>query len=90
MPRYFVTVEGFTDQTGSKEYNDQLSRERANQVISYLVGTHNIPVYRVHMIGLGDQKLVDNGKGRKARQDSRRVEITVFSAKPLTVSDASN
>ena len=90
MPRYFITVEGYTDQTGSKEYNDQLSRERANQVISYLVGTHNIPVYRVHMIGLGDQKLVDNGKGRQARQASRRVEVTIFSAKPLTVSDASN
>jgi outer membrane protein OmpA-like peptidoglycan-associated protein len=86
LPRYFITVEGFTDQTGSKEYNDQLSRERANQVISYLVGTHNIPVYRIHMIGLGDQKLIDNGKGRKAREASRRVEVTIFGAKALTVS----
>lgn len=86
LPRYFITVEGFTDQTGSAAYNDQLSRERANQVISYLVGSHDIPVYRIHMVGLGDQKLIDNGKGKKARQESRRVEITVFTAKPLSAS----
>lgn len=86
MPRYFITVEGFTDQTGSSSYNDTLSRERANQVISYLVGAHDVPVYRIHMVGLGDQKLIDDGKGKEARKESRRVEITVYSAKPLSAS----
>jgi outer membrane protein OmpA-like peptidoglycan-associated protein len=86
VQRYFITVEGFTDQTGSSARNDQLSRERANQVISYLVGSHDIPVYRIHMVGLGEQKLIDEGKGKKAREASRRVEITIYSAKPLTAS----
>jgi OmpA-OmpF porin, OOP family len=86
LPRYFITVEGFTDQTGAASYNDMLSRERANAVISYLVGSHDVPVYRIHMVGLGQQKLIDAGKGKKAREASRRVEITVFSAKPLTAS----
>ena len=86
QPRYFITVEGFTDQTGSSARNDQLSRERANQVISYLVGSHDIPVYRIHMVGLGEQKLIDEGKGKEAREASRRVEITIYSAKPLTAS----
>ena len=83
LQRYFITVEGYTDQTGNAAYNDTLSRERANAVISYLVGSHNVPVYRVHMIGLGQQKLIDDGKGKDARAASRRVEITVYSAKPL-------
>ena len=61
---------------------------RAEQVISYLVGSHDIPVYRIHMVGLGDQKLVDDGKGKEARAASRRVEITVYTAKPLTASAA--
>ena len=90
LPRYFITVEGFTDQTGAASYNDMLSRERANAVIAYLVGSHDVPVYRIHMVGLGQQKLIDTGKGagkgKDARQASRRVEITVFSAKPLTAS----
>jgi len=84
--RYFITVEGFTDQTGTAAINDQLSRARANKVISYLVGSHDVPVYRIHMVGLGDQKLIDEGKGKKAREASRRVEITVYTAKPLTTS----
>jgi outer membrane protein OmpA-like peptidoglycan-associated protein len=86
--RYFVTVEGYTDQTGDKAFNDQLSRNRANQVISYLVGSHDVPVYRIHMVGLGDQKLVDEGKGKEARKQSRRVEITIYTAKPLTTASA--
>jgi outer membrane protein OmpA-like peptidoglycan-associated protein len=84
--RYFITIEGFTDQTGDKAFNDQLSRARANQVISYLVGSHDVPVYRIHTVGLGDQKLIDDGKGKDARAASRRVEITIFTAKPLSTS----
>ena len=86
--RYFITVEGFTDQTGPASLNDQLSRNRANAVISYLVGSHDVPVYRIHMVGLGEQKLIDEGKGRDARAQSRRVEITVYTAKPLTTATA--
>jgi outer membrane protein OmpA-like peptidoglycan-associated protein len=40
------------------------------------------------MVGLGDQKLIDDGKGKKAREESRRVEITIYSAKPLSASAA--
>jgi OOP family OmpA-OmpF porin len=86
--RYFITVMGYTDQTGDQAFNDRLSRARADQVISYLVGSHDIPVYRIHMVGLGDQKLIDEGKGKEARAASRRVEITVYTAKPLTASAA--
>jgi len=86
QPRYFITVEGFTDQTGDQAFNDRLSRARADQVISYLVGSHDVPVYRIHVVGLGDQKLIDEGKGKKAREASRRVEITVYTAKPLSAS----
>jgi outer membrane protein OmpA-like peptidoglycan-associated protein len=84
--RYFITIEGFTDQTGDRAFNDRLSRSRAEQVISYLVGSHDVPVYRIHMVGLGDQKLIDEGKGKEARAASRRVEITVYTAKPLSAS----
>ena len=84
--RYFITVMGFTDQTGDQAFNDRLSRARAEQVISYLVGSHDVPVYRIHMVGLGDQKLIDAGKGKEARAASRRVEITVYTAKPLSAS----
>ena len=84
MKRYFIAVEGFTDTTGSAAYNNQLSRRRAENVMQYLVAKHDIPVYRIHMIGLGEDKPVDPGKGRAARAKNRRVEVTIYTAENST------
>jgi OOP family OmpA-OmpF porin len=84
--RFFIAVEGYTDKTGSRAYNEALSRRRADAVMTYLVAKHDIPVYRVHMIGLGDEKPVDEGKNREARAKNRRVEVKVFNADQVTAS----
>lgn len=78
--RYFITIEGFTDNTGSKEYNDELSRRRAYAVVEYLVAQHNVPLYRIHTVGLGKLKPAEEGSSRAARAKNRRVEVTIFSA----------
>jgi OOP family OmpA-OmpF porin len=84
--RFFIAVEGYTDMTGSRAYNEALSRRRADAVVQYLVAKHEIPIYRIHMIGLGEEKPVDEGKGRDARAKNRRVEVKVFSADQVTAS----
>ena len=84
--RFFIVVEGFTDKTGDKEYNASLSRRRANQVVQYLVATGDIPVYRIHNIGLGDQKPADDANTREARARNRRVEVKVYTADGVAVS----
>lgn len=58
MDRYVVEIEGFTDRTGPRDYNLALSRRRADAVVRYLV-SKNIPLRRIHMLGLGEQ--VANG-----------------------------
>jgi outer membrane protein OmpA-like peptidoglycan-associated protein len=78
--RYFIAVEGFTDKVGSAEYNEALSRRRADAVVAYLVSARDIPVYRIQMVGLGKDKPVDDGKTREARAKNRRVEVTIYSA----------
>jgi outer membrane protein OmpA-like peptidoglycan-associated protein len=78
--RFFIAVEGYTDSTGSKAYNEVLSRRRADKVTEYLVAKHDIPIYRIHMIGLGQEKPVDDARTRTARAKNRRVEVKVFSA----------
>jgi outer membrane protein OmpA-like peptidoglycan-associated protein len=78
--RFFIAVEGFTDKVGSAEYNNALSRRRADAVVEYLVAQHNIPIYRVHMVGLGEQKPVEDARNRAANAKNRRVEVTLFSA----------
>jgi outer membrane protein OmpA-like peptidoglycan-associated protein len=80
MKRYFVAIQGFTDKTGTPEYNLELSRRRAEAVQTYLVAQHNIPVYRIQIVGLGKDKPVNDEKTRDDRQKNRRVEVTIFSA----------
>ena len=84
--RFFIAVEGYTDSTGSKAYNETLSRQRADQVVEYLVAKHDIPIYRIHTIGLGEEKPVDEARNRTARAKNRRVEVKVFSADQATES----
>jgi len=79
MKHYFIAVEGFTDKNGSAEYNAALSRRRADRVVQYLVAQQNIPIYRVHMIGLGAQKPAEEGRTRAANAKNRRVEVTIYS-----------
>ena len=78
--RYFIAVEGFTDRVGTRQYNEVLSRKRADAVVQYLVAKHDIPIYRIHMIGLADEKPVDDARTRAARAKNRRVEVKIFSA----------
>lgn len=84
--RFFIAVEGYTDSTGSKAYNETLSRRRADRVVEYLVAKHDIPIFRIHMIGLGQERPVDDARSRTARAKNRRVEVKVFSADQVTAS----
>jgi outer membrane protein OmpA-like peptidoglycan-associated protein len=84
--RYFVAVEGYTDDVGDKRYNEALSRRRADSVAEYLVAKHDIPIFRIHMIGLGEEKPVEEGHNREARAKNRRVEVKVFTADQVTAS----
>jgi OOP family OmpA-OmpF porin len=76
---YVVQVEGFTDSTGSLDYNLDLSRRRANAVVNYLTLEHKIPLYRIHMAGFGEAAPAAANKSRTGRQQNRRVDIRVFS-----------
>lgn len=82
--RFFIAVEGYTDKVGSAGYNENLSRRRANSVVEYLVAEDEIPVYRIHMVGLGERNPVDAGRNRAANARNRRVEVKVYSADQAT------
>ena len=82
--RFFIAVEGYTDKVGSVSYKETLSRLRANSVVEYLVAKDEIPVYRIHMVGLGERNPVDAGRSRAANAKNRRVEVKVFSADGAT------
>jgi OmpA-OmpF porin, OOP family len=80
LKRYFIAIQGFTDKTGTPEYNLALSRRRAEAVQTYLVAKHSVPVYRIQIVGLGHDKPLNDEKTRSDREKNRRVEVVVFTA----------
>jgi OOP family OmpA-OmpF porin len=78
LKHYVIEIQGYTDKTGSKEYNLELSRKRANSVIRYLTLEHNIPLVRIYSLGYGEAAPVAPNTSRQGRKANRRVDITVM------------
>ena len=75
---FIVQVQGFTDATGSADYNAQLSRRRADAVIQYLASKYNVPPYRIYIIGLGEANPVAENKNSAGRAKNRRVDVQLL------------
>ncbi|MFZ0804196.1 MAG: OmpA family protein [Terriglobales bacterium] len=75
---YIITVEGATDSTGDAEYNYALSQRRADAVIQYLASQHNVPAYKIYLIGLGKDKPVESNQTRDGRAKNRRVDVRLM------------
>jgi len=75
---YIITVEGSTDSTGDAEYNYALSQRRADAVIQYLASEHDVPAYKIYLIGLGKDKPVESNKTREGRAKNRRVDVRLM------------
>ena len=74
-----LLVEGHTDKTGSAEFNDQLSEQRAKAVRAALV-VRGIPAARIEAKGLGARRPLDPADHRDAYARNRRIEIIVGDA----------
>ena len=81
---YMVEVKGFTDPTGNFDKNLELSQDRADTVVQYLVVKHNIPMRRIMQpMGYGETKPVTAGVAEESNKQSRRVEVVVLVNKGL-------
>lgn len=76
---YVLEIQGFTDATGSASSNLELSRKRADSVVRYLTVSHNIPLRRISVLGVGEEDPNADNKSREGRKQARRVEMRVFS-----------
>ena len=71
-----LRVEGHTDQSGTRKYNEELSLRRARAVADLLVAAGILPG-NVEVQGFGfDRPLVQNGS-HADHQENRRVAIVV-------------
>jgi NitT/TauT family transport system substrate-binding protein len=73
-----VEIEGNTDSTGSRPYNMQLSRQRADAVKQYLMDKYGFPAARMRTAGNGPDKPIDNNDTPDGREKNRRTDIKLF------------
>ena len=72
---YVLEVQGFSP--GSRGVAVENSREMAQTVVRYLVLNHDVPVYRIYTVGMGNAPIqAEDGKMHRAR--GGRVEISLL------------
>lgn len=79
-PRTLLDVDGHTDNTGSEQYNQALSEQRAISVAQYLA-SQGIDQRRLLVVGFGETRPIATNETEAGRAANRRVEIRIS---PLT------
>jgi outer membrane protein OmpA-like peptidoglycan-associated protein len=74
---YIIEVQGFASGRGQSAI--QSSQRMAESVVRYLVLNHDIPVYRIYLLGMGNAPVSASAEGEKPRRTSGgRVEISLL------------
>ncbi|HEY6308854.1 MAG TPA: phosphate ABC transporter substrate-binding/OmpA family protein [Candidatus Angelobacter sp.] len=73
-----VDIEGNTDSTGSRTYNMDLSRQRADAVRQYLMEKYGFPGARLRTVGNGPDKPIDSNTTAEGREKNRRTDIKLY------------
>lgn len=80
---YNLTMEGHTDSTGTDEYNQKLSENRARSVYDYLAGC-GLSASHLSSIGFGETQPIASNDTAEGRQKNRRVEIVIQDRNDVT------
>jgi OOP family OmpA-OmpF porin len=82
---YIIQVKGFADSSGNAAMNQNLSMERAQGVIAYLIQQCNVPVRHIVAPGaMGEVAPVASNETKSGRAENRRVEVKVLLNKGLS------
>lgn len=79
-PRANLRIEGHTDSVGSEEYNQKLSRERAQQVKTYLIEQFDLPEERITCVGYGESQPIADNQTQQGRRENRRAVLKIIDA----------
>lgn len=78
FPTSRIRVEGNTDKTGSASANTQISRQRAQAVVDYLVQKHGFDINRFVVVGNGSSKPVCTEDTPVCLAKNRRTEFQIL------------
>jgi len=73
---YIFEVQGFSSGKGQAAIAN--SQKVAESVVRYLVLTHEIPVYRIYLVGMGNAPIATDETAKTKRISGGRVEISLL------------
>jgi len=85
---YLIQVKGFADSVGTAASNQDLSKERAEAVVAYLLQDCGIPVGRIVAPGaLGETNPATSNESASGRAENRRAEVKLLINKGIAASN---
>ena len=76
-----LTIEGYTDATGTKKRNAQLSQARAEAVAGFFA-SRGIKAEKMHAVGRGSENPLASNDSVEGRATNRRVEVVLQGKAP--------
>ena len=75
---FLLEIQGFASAEGKVEKNEALSQARSEAVRRYLAERHNIPLFRMSILGFGTARPVASNDTLEGREQNRRVEVRLL------------
>jgi len=75
---FLLEIQGFASSEGKPEKNDMLSQARSEAARRYLAERHNIPLFRMSVLGFGTARPVASNETIEGREQNRRVEVRLL------------
>lgn len=79
-PETTAEIQGHTDSVGTSQKNMELSRRRAQSVVSYLVNEENIAASRLKAVGYGEERPVADNNTAEGKRQNRRINAVITCA----------
>ena len=73
---YIIEVQGFSSGKGQAAITN--SQKMAESVVRYFVLNHDIPVYRIYLVGMGNAPVPTDEAGKTKRTSGGRVEVSLL------------
>ncbi len=79
-PNTFIVINGYSDNSGEEQYNQQLSQQRAKSVEAYLL-SQGIKKEFIKTFGHGSKNPLASNETKEGREKNRRIEFSIKGTK---------
>ncbi|HWO02401.1 MAG TPA: OmpA family protein [Blastocatellia bacterium] len=75
---FLLEIQGFASAEGNPDLNERLSQARSEAVKRYMAERHNVPLFRMSMLGFGTSRPIADNSTLEGRERNRRVEVKLL------------